>query len=79
MAPVRGLFGPALAQYQKALKINASYILARANMGRVYLELGQPEEAVQNLEEANRLDPKNPSILGDLEEARRRAGGQTPR
>ena len=28
--------------------------------------------------EAGRLDPNNPAILDDIEEARRRAGGRTP-
>ena len=75
----KGLFGPALRQYEKALQIKGGYVLARANMGRVCLELGQIDEAIRNLEEASRLDPKNRSILADLEEARRRAGGKTPR
>jgi Tfp pilus assembly protein PilF len=48
----------AAASFTKALKFNSANVDALTGRGEVYLSMGKPQEAVQDLTQAVSLDPK---------------------
>lgn len=49
----------ALAAAQKAVELDPFLSVARVNFGLVLVELGRPDEAIEELEQAQRLEPLN--------------------
>jgi tetratricopeptide (TPR) repeat protein len=68
----------ALAELDRALKLNSNSVAARTLRGRLLLEKGQLKEAIADLEIANRFDPGSRSTLYNLARAYR-STGQTAR
>jgi tetratricopeptide (TPR) repeat protein len=54
----QGKFTNAIRRYKKALKLDAESLYAKAYMGEALFFRGKKAEAVKQLEEVNRLDPK---------------------
>jgi tetratricopeptide (TPR) repeat protein len=54
----QGKFTNAIRRYKKALKLDAESLYAKAYMGEALFFMGKKAEAVKQLEEVNRLDPK---------------------
>lgn len=63
----------AMAAFQRAVEINPSYALAYANMGHVLMTQGRSDQAMDLIEYAMRLSPRDPhrstwlSFLGEAE------------
>jgi tetratricopeptide (TPR) repeat protein len=55
----------ALTQFEAALKINAAYGEAHANLGHVLYELGRFAEAVEQWRQALRTDQNNVGVLDE--------------
>jgi protein O-GlcNAc transferase len=64
----------ALAAFQRAVGLMPQNPVAQARLGAYLLEGGSVHEAVQHLDEAVRLDPKNQSALNALQRALRQDG-----
>ena len=72
-----GKLQEAIEQYKKAIGVtqNASAnARAYANMGHAYLELGNPAQAVESLQEAVKLDPQKMETWLDLGLAKQKSG-----
>jgi tetratricopeptide (TPR) repeat protein len=50
-------FDLSLENFQKALKINPDYVEAHNNLGRLFMHLGQLNEAVQYFQKAIKINP----------------------
>jgi tetratricopeptide (TPR) repeat protein len=57
-----------------ALAGNPDLVAAHNNLGRVFLNRGDPAGALPNLRSAGNLAPSSPAIIGSLGEAYRRSG-----
>ena len=66
-----GDFKTALAHIQKALAMNANYAEAHNNAGLIYLQLGEPDKALDHLETALRINPQFQQARQHLEATRR--------
>ncbi len=65
---VKGKWRDAIGEFDAALQLNTSHALAHAERGFSYGELGQPDQAVADLERAKALtDDRN--FIADLEAA----------
>jgi tetratricopeptide (TPR) repeat protein len=53
-----GDFKAALAHVTRALEMNENYAEAHNNAGLIYLQLGQPDKALEHLAEALRINPR---------------------
>jgi len=53
----KGMYEEAIAEYQKAIKINPDYDSPYFNLGLLYLERGDYEKAIDNFNEALRINP----------------------
>ena len=65
----RGDYTGAIADYDKAIKLNPDYALAYTNRGLAKAQLKQYSEAIADLDKAIELDPKSAT---SLHEPRRR-------
>lgn len=64
-----GRFDPSLAAYQKALAINPNHVGANEYMGELYLKLGDPEKARQQLAKLRSVCPSGCPEYNDLKKA----------
>ncbi|MGI8784006.1 MAG: tetratricopeptide repeat protein [Acidobacteriota bacterium] len=68
------MIGEAKAELRQALALDPNLHLARFYLARVYLDLGRPDSARQELETALRAAPKVPQFLALLAEVHRVSG-----
>lgn len=61
-----GRLKSALSSFRQALKINPKFVSARVNLSSVLLELKDYEVAIDQLEQAKNIEPKNPQIFNNL-------------
>ncbi len=64
-----GRFDPSLAAYQKALAINPNHVGANEYLGELYLKLGDPEKARQQLAKLQSVCPSGCPEYNDLKKA----------
>jgi tetratricopeptide (TPR) repeat protein len=64
-----GRFDPSLAAYQKALAINPDHVGANEYLGELYLKLGDPEKARQQLAKLQSVCPGGCPEYNDLKKA----------
>jgi protein O-GlcNAc transferase len=64
----------ALAAFRRAVALSPEDTVAQARLGSLLLDSGAAHEAVEHLDEAVRLDPKNQSALNALQRALRQDG-----
>lgn len=64
-----GRFDPSLAAYQKALAINPNHPGANEYLGELYLKLGDPEKARQQLAKLQSVCPSGCPEYNDLKKA----------
>ncbi|HEY1341607.1 MAG TPA: tetratricopeptide repeat protein [Bryobacteraceae bacterium] len=67
-------FSEAQAALEKAVAARPGYSSSHIALGRVYLALGRAAEAVEQLESARRLDPRNKAVYPPLAAAYQRSG-----
>jgi tetratricopeptide (TPR) repeat protein len=53
----------AMKDYRRALELNVNLVSARWEIARIYQHVGLFDRALAELEEAKRLDPKDPSVV----------------
>ena len=63
---MRGDLTGAADSFQKAINLNPALTQAHANLGLVYLDGGQPAQAVPVLEQALSMEPENVDVLINL-------------
>jgi tetratricopeptide (TPR) repeat protein len=68
------LMGETVAEFRQALALNADFVPARFYLANVYLELGRPARAREELEPALIKVPGQPQFLALLGEAERQLG-----
>jgi TolB-like protein/DNA-binding winged helix-turn-helix (wHTH) protein len=61
----RGQWEQAVKAFQHALDLNSDYAEARAELGRVKIELGRAEEALDDIRKAGALSPTDSAALAD--------------
>ena len=71
-------FDGALSAFRRAVALSPDDAVAQYRLGSQLLDAGTPHEAVEHLDAAVRLDPKNQSALNALQRALRQ-DGQTER
>lgn len=59
----------AIADLNKALKINPKYADALNQLAKIYLHIGLTDEGLEILKKAKRYDPLNGSVLGNISSA----------
>jgi tetratricopeptide (TPR) repeat protein len=64
-----GRFEASVQAFRNALARRPDYAVAHANLGRVLLAQGKVADAVTHLQEAEKLEPRNPQTLLGLAEA----------
>ena len=64
-----GLFRQAAGLFQRAIQLNPNFADAHYSLGHAYFDLGQYEDAIQSLEKALLLNPKDKEARLRLEEA----------
>lgn len=64
----------ALAAFRRAVALNTEDAVARYRLGAALLDSGSPHQAVEQLEAAVRLDPRDQSALNALQRALRQDG-----
>ncbi len=72
--PVDPTLTRALESWKQAVKDDPSNSLARANLGATYLDMGEVDDAIEQLEIALEMDPGNLSYTLKLGEAYREKG-----
>ena len=60
---LKGEYDQSIAELQQAIDINPSYAHAYYNLGWTLALVGKAEEAIVNLERANRLSPHDPLLF----------------
>jgi protein involved in polysaccharide export with SLBB domain len=65
-----GLFAQAAELFQRAVKLKPDYADAYRNLGSAYLNLKQWDRAIQSLEQALTLNPKDKDSRAQLDQAR---------
>jgi tetratricopeptide (TPR) repeat protein len=68
----------ALFAYQDAVNQDPQSVEARLKLGRVYLHLDHPNEALEQFSVAAALDPGDAEVPRALEQARARLDGRAP-
>jgi tetratricopeptide (TPR) repeat protein len=63
----------ALEEIQKGIRIDPAIVSAYGNLGRIYMAMGNFEEAIKAFQKARSLEPGNPVYARDLAEANRQA------
>jgi adenylate cyclase len=58
-----GQIEPAIAEQERALDINPNWSLALADLGEALCYAGRPEEGLPKVEQAIRLNPRDPAIF----------------
>ena len=66
-----GNFKTALAHITRALELDGEYAEAENNAGLIYLQLGQPDRALEHLKEALRIKPRFQAARRHYDEAMR--------
>src|SRR6266550_4046503 len=66
-----GLFFQAVELFRRAVELNPDYVDAHQNLGRTYFEMGRWEEAIQSLQHALALKPKDKETRRGIDEAQR--------
>ena len=66
-----GNFKTALAHITRALELDEEYAEAENNAGLIYLQLGQPDRALEHLKEALRINPRFQAARRHHDEAMR--------
>jgi tetratricopeptide (TPR) repeat protein len=56
----------AIGHLKQAISIAPEFVAARNNLAAIYLRAAQPEPAIAQLEEAVKIDPKNPGLFRNL-------------
>jgi len=56
----------AIVHFKLAISIDPEFVAARNNLAVLHLMTTQPEPAIAQLEEAVKIDPKNPSLFRNL-------------
>ncbi len=74
MAGTPDLMGEAVAELRQALHLDPGFVPARFYLAHVYLDLGRPGRAREELEAALLAAPANPQFLALLGEAERQLG-----
>jgi tetratricopeptide (TPR) repeat protein len=59
----RGQWEKAIKAFERALDLNSDYAEARAELGRIKIELGLPEEAIADIDKAIALSPTDSAAL----------------
>jgi tetratricopeptide (TPR) repeat protein len=70
-APGAEMMGEAVAEFRQALALNPGLVPARFYLAHVYLDLGRPERAREELEDALVQHPGQPQFMALLGEAER--------
>jgi len=55
--------------FSRAVALDAKHLAARKNLGRAFLALNKPDEALRVLEPARELAPSDPDVLAALGDA----------
>lgn len=63
---LKGLKAEGMAEFKKAVSLDASFADARYNLGNAYKDMGQMDEAIAEFEEAVRFDPLKLSARNNL-------------
>ena len=67
-----GMVEDAIREYREVLTLSPYYARTHANLGALYLHLGQPGTAFRYLTTAEHLNPYDERVISDLELARKR-------
>jgi predicted Zn-dependent protease len=59
-------------EFREAVRLNPAYVEARVNLGNACVAAGQAEEAINQLNEALRLQPDFPPAVQAMQRARQR-------
>ena len=68
---VAGLFSQAAELFRRSVQLNPDYADAHQGLGHAYLDLGRWDEAIQSLQQALLLNPKDKDARRRLDEAKR--------
>lgn len=74
--PGQPAFGEAKAALEKAVSVRPAYSTAQIALGNLLLMENQTASAIEHLETARQLDPRNPSVYSHLAVAYRKLGKQ---
>ena len=58
----QGMWARAMVHWAKAVALNPGHPDYRLALASAYINLGQPEKAVEHVEQARRIEPDNPQI-----------------
>ncbi|WP_235823742.1 tetratricopeptide repeat protein [Actibacterium lipolyticum] len=72
-----GLFGPAMADIERALSLNPNHFGAMIGLGAVMEELGYPEKALAAFRAAHAIHPNEPDIKDAVERLEKSVSGIT--
>jgi tetratricopeptide (TPR) repeat protein len=67
-------FSEARAALEQSIALSPTYVSARMTLGKVYLMEGRMDEAIEQLNVARELDPRNAAVYSNLATAYRRQG-----
>jgi tetratricopeptide (TPR) repeat protein len=71
-----GLFGPALADLERALALRPRHMRAIYGLGVIFEELGQPEKALEAYSRLQAIDPNYEGLTPAIERVSRALGGE---
>ena len=74
VAPGQPEFNDAQAALEKVISEHPNFAAAQLSLGKLYLAGGHLDYAIAKLENARRLDSRNPAVYSNLANAYRRAG-----
>lgn len=69
-----GEFAEARAALEQAVALSPNYVSARMSLGKMHLMEGRMDDAIEHLDAARELDPKNSAVYSNLAAAYRRRG-----
>jgi hypothetical protein len=73
----QGMWARALVHWAKAVALNPGHPDYRLALASAYINLSQPEKAVEHVEQAERMEPENPQIPRLLKLLPNSTGGHT--
>ena len=74
-----GLFTQAAELFRRSVQLNPDYADAHQGLGHAYLDLGRLDEAIQSLQQALSINPKDKDARRQLDEAKRRLQSEPKR
>jgi hypothetical protein len=76
MLAKQGRMDEAIAHWNRAIADDPRYLDPRNNLGRAYLQMGQPSAARGQFQSVLEIDPGNPTARAGLTDVLRQGGGQ---